>query len=211
MSVDILGTSCDQCRSTVQQIFTSTETRRLVRTDSPGRPPRLSHSSWTMHGQTGSHFTLLWPVVFKWHRGSKPDSQPRDRVRLVNFATVLETVSAETTVSRNIPGQNRSTTWLIVGEHDITSLFTWLAIKPWNLGTVSVWQRQQRRYTQLCLSCGWESGVSPTWSWPWCVSQKWEDVAKLQDWFTTSFFWRKVLETDAQECVTLHQKYYSQV
>ena len=24
------------------------ETRRLVRTDSPGRPPRLSHSSWTM-------------------------------------------------------------------------------------------------------------------------------------------------------------------
>ena len=26
----------------------STETRRLVRTDSPGRPPRLSHSSWTM-------------------------------------------------------------------------------------------------------------------------------------------------------------------
>ena len=26
----------------------STETRRLVRTDSSGRPPRLSHSSWTM-------------------------------------------------------------------------------------------------------------------------------------------------------------------
>ena len=48
MSWDILGTSCDQCRSTVQQIFTSTETRRLVRTDSPGCPPRLSHSSWTM-------------------------------------------------------------------------------------------------------------------------------------------------------------------
>ena len=49
MSFDILGTSCDQCRSTVQYIFTSTETRRLVRTDSPGRPPRLSHSSWTMY------------------------------------------------------------------------------------------------------------------------------------------------------------------
>ena len=28
--------------------FTSTDTRRLVKTDSPGRPPRLSHSSWTM-------------------------------------------------------------------------------------------------------------------------------------------------------------------
>ena len=48
MSVDILGTSWDQCRSMVQSIFTSTETRRLVRTDSPGGPPRLSHSSWTM-------------------------------------------------------------------------------------------------------------------------------------------------------------------
>ena len=48
MSADILGTSCDQCRSTVQQFFTSTETRRLVRTDSSGQPPRLSHSSWTM-------------------------------------------------------------------------------------------------------------------------------------------------------------------
>ena len=48
MSADILGTSWDQCRSTVQYCFTSTETRRLVRTDSPGRPPRLSHSSWTI-------------------------------------------------------------------------------------------------------------------------------------------------------------------
>ena len=48
MSVDILGTSWDQCRSIVQYSFTSTETRRLVRTDSPGRPPRLLHSSWTM-------------------------------------------------------------------------------------------------------------------------------------------------------------------
>ena len=32
----------------VQHSFTSTETRRLERTDSPGRPPRLAHSSWTM-------------------------------------------------------------------------------------------------------------------------------------------------------------------
>ena len=49
MSVDILGTSWDQCRSMVQYSFTSTETRRLVKTDSLGRPPRLSHSSWTMY------------------------------------------------------------------------------------------------------------------------------------------------------------------
>ena len=41
-----LGTSWDQCRSMVQHSFTSTETRKLVRTDSSGRPSRLSHSSW---------------------------------------------------------------------------------------------------------------------------------------------------------------------
>ena len=46
MSVDILGTSCDQCWSTVQCCFTSTETVKLIRTESPGWPPRLSHNSW---------------------------------------------------------------------------------------------------------------------------------------------------------------------
>ena len=44
----ILATRWDQCRSMVQYCFTSTETIRLVRTDSPGRPPRLSNSSWTL-------------------------------------------------------------------------------------------------------------------------------------------------------------------
>ena len=42
MSVDILGTNCDQCRSMVQCCFTSTEIVRLVRTESPGRPPPLT-------------------------------------------------------------------------------------------------------------------------------------------------------------------------
>ena len=49
MSLDILGTNCDQCPSMVQCCFTSTETVRLIRTESPGRPPRLSHSSWTLN------------------------------------------------------------------------------------------------------------------------------------------------------------------
>ena len=48
MSVDILGTNCDQCRSMVHCCFTSTETVRLIRTENPGQPPRLSHSSWTL-------------------------------------------------------------------------------------------------------------------------------------------------------------------
>ena len=61
MSADILGTSWDQCRSMVQYSFTSTETKRLVRTDSPGRPPRLSHSSWTMHKWRSS---VTWIILF---------------------------------------------------------------------------------------------------------------------------------------------------
>ena len=39
MSVDMLGTNCDQCRSMVQCCFTSTETVRLITTGSPGRQP----------------------------------------------------------------------------------------------------------------------------------------------------------------------------
>ena len=46
--VDILGTNCDQRLSMVQCCFTSTETVRFIRTGNPGRPPRLSHSSWTL-------------------------------------------------------------------------------------------------------------------------------------------------------------------
>ena len=63
MSVDILGTNCDQCRSsTVQCCFTSTETVRLIRTESPGRPPRLSHNSWTLcewGGGPGLSFLII--------------------------------------------------------------------------------------------------------------------------------------------------------
>ena len=55
MSVDILGTNCDQCRSRVQCCFTSTETVRLIRTESPGRPPRLPHSSRTLRDISPLH------------------------------------------------------------------------------------------------------------------------------------------------------------
>ena len=57
MSVDILGTNCDQCRSMVRCCFTSTETVRLIRTGSPGRPPRLSHSSWTLTNDERNEMT----------------------------------------------------------------------------------------------------------------------------------------------------------
>ena len=70
MSVDILGTSCVQCRVMVQYSFTSTETRRLVRTDSPW----LSHSSWTTSSSAHrkhqfNSFTAMTPFdnnQWKW-------------------------------------------------------------------------------------------------------------------------------------------------
>ena len=46
--VDMFGASWDQCVSMVQYCFTSTETIRLVETESPRRPPRLSYSSWIL-------------------------------------------------------------------------------------------------------------------------------------------------------------------
>ena len=46
--VDIFVTNRDQCVNMVQCCFTSTETVRLIRTGSPGRPPRLSRSSGTL-------------------------------------------------------------------------------------------------------------------------------------------------------------------
>ena len=49
--------------------FTSTETVGLLGTGSPGRPPRLSHSSWTMVKCNPSDFYRRWrerdkPLVF---------------------------------------------------------------------------------------------------------------------------------------------------
>ena len=100
MPVDILGTNCDQCRSTVQLwcCFTSTETVRLVRTESPGRPPRLSHSSWTLRCLYTTGLYVYWPLLcppgariesrsatetWRWqknplpqHRGVEPASVP---------------------------------------------------------------------------------------------------------------------------------------
>ena len=77
MSVDILGTSWYQCRSMVQYSFTSTETRRLVRTDSPGRPPRLSHSSWTMTTESRIHIYIYIGPVGVRYRSNETNFQYR--------------------------------------------------------------------------------------------------------------------------------------
>ena len=57
--VDILGTSCDQCVCMVRCCFTSAETIRLIKTGSPGRPPRLSQlliSKQVVIGNVGQWF-----------------------------------------------------------------------------------------------------------------------------------------------------------
>ena len=56
--VDILGTNCDECVSMVQCCFTSTKNIRLVRMGSPGQPPRLSHSSSTLHSHSSVNMVL---------------------------------------------------------------------------------------------------------------------------------------------------------
>ena len=62
MSVDILGTNCDQCRSMVQCCFTSTETVWLIRMESPGGPPQLSHSSWTLEFEWSTFKDEILPL-----------------------------------------------------------------------------------------------------------------------------------------------------
>ena len=47
----------------VQCCFTSTETVRLIRTGSPGRPPRLSHSSRKVWEEGGRVYTYRYTVT----------------------------------------------------------------------------------------------------------------------------------------------------
>ena len=47
MSVDILGTNWSVPKHGSLLLY-GLRTVRLIRTESPGRPPRLSHSSWTL-------------------------------------------------------------------------------------------------------------------------------------------------------------------
>ena len=65
--VDILGTNCGS------MVRCSIKTIRLIRTGSPGRPPRLSHSSWTLiyiERQVSTFYSFLivkvWIMVWPW-------------------------------------------------------------------------------------------------------------------------------------------------
>ena len=97
------GQVVDQCRSIVQYIFTSTETRRLVRAGSPGGPPRLScdHCSgigpyfcnfaWASHS-SGAVWDSRWP---SWAvRPSREPSGFCGRKAILNHTSALLTLTA---------------------------------------------------------------------------------------------------------------------
>ena len=64
MSVDILGTSWDQCVSMFQYCFTSTETVRLVRTDGPGGhlDSHTAPELWRCAQNTSMFYFTCWFV-----------------------------------------------------------------------------------------------------------------------------------------------------
>ena len=69
-----------QSRSMVQCCFTFTETVRLTRTESPGGPPRLSHSSWTLQDKVSPSSRLMYIHTYKYsdnvllHTSTVPNS-----------------------------------------------------------------------------------------------------------------------------------------
>ena len=125
MSSDILITSWDQCRSMVQYSITSTETRRLVRTDSRGRPPRLSHSYWTMErGWSQSVYDWLPPV-----HGMVP-SATRVNIRLVVClsGTAVTIISLPVLVKNELGNLHSSLLLYCILYYTGSSSVNWLAV-----------------------------------------------------------------------------------
>ena len=135
MSVDILGTNCDRCRSMVQYSFTSTETRRLVRTDSPGRPPQLSRSSWTMCDET-CPFTLVtnanvYNQLEWWNVPMKFDNKCQCRKTMSSTRAVLKNLHA----GGHVGSRNRKRGW---------------DVKKKKKKKKKKWRRRRRRQEKNC-------------------------------------------------------------
>ena len=147
----------------VQYSFTTTETRSLVRTDSPGRPPRLSHSSWTTCGKKGG------PINYR-------HTSPTDKLML-SSSRPLDGHYLDPTEDRSAPGSplskdlgekvwpSRAYTWhwrtwaRRNGVMSLVSGFPVMALlsvhKLWFIDTV----------TLLCVTCepAWPSGKALGW------------------------------------------------
>ena len=125
MSLDV---GWDQCRSMVQYCFTSTETRRLVRTDSPGRPPRLSHSSWTMPQRPFSKTSYRAPF------GSGEEEQVRATgMARVHSPTTLDRINSTAQgtrlTARHFPRQTQSSRWNVRAKHTRPALNTFIPLE----------------------------------------------------------------------------------
>ena len=80
MSSDVGLTNCDQWVFMVHCCFTSTETIRLIRTGSPGRPPRRSHSSWTLR-EPNIPEQAKYPIVTVFRVAGRPKKQAEPDLR----------------------------------------------------------------------------------------------------------------------------------
>ena len=151
MSVDILGTSWDQCRSVVQYSFTSTEARRLVRTESPGRPPRLSHSSWTMKNYGKSRIS---PILDSpgGRRGRKQHWTWTSLItccilqhRGAGIAQWLERRTRDRKVPGSSPGRSGGRIFF-----SRVNFLCWLLLYPFHPRVTAVARKRSRSFCQKC-------------------------------------------------------------
>ena len=114
---------------------------RLVRTDSPGRPPRLSHSSWTMWG-----WIWWWLLLYSAILGSRADSL-RSHVILYEW---LAFYSAFLNVHRS--GVLTALAWLV--PHETAAVSAQVLCTPYNRTPCHFMQSHIRKvYACLGVTC----------------------------------------------------------
>ena len=143
MSSDVgltLGTNCDQCVSMVQCCFMSTETVRLIRTGSPGWPPRLSHSSALLGYSISSSMKRYFCVYIKC-------------VCLLQGPIALR--MAKLAINQG------SEVWACVVKPHATELYIHIYVLWWNHMQQSYtfiyvlwWNHMQQSYTFIYMYCG---------------------------------------------------------
>ena len=133
MSVDILGTNCDQCLSMVQCCFTSTETVRFIRMGSQGWLPRLSHSSWTL--------PLMWIYIYKIHVNIYIYSTQIEHLRQVKLKVVKSNRCQPKPLLVFEAFNTEVTVW--VGKNSVkktSCLAKWSPARSWKPAGVGRWQ-----------------------------------------------------------------------
>ena len=153
MSVDkSSGTNCDQCLSMVQCCFTSAETIRLIRTGSPGRPPRINHSSWTLKAWP-QHSTCIYCLLgldlpkTNVHVIFRRDSFSRCRC----CAGMTEYRERVFVVFGSRPTENKRSCYLSSWQFFPLSLLRWHGRTPWTC-ICCLWVSTYRKQFFVVLS-----------------------------------------------------------